>query len=105
MTYAIFRSGGHQFKAETGKTVRIPLLPDEPGSKVTFDEILLARDGETVHAGQPLVKGAKVTGEVVRHGRGTKIRVFRYKRRGGHRKHAGHRQGFTEVRIAAVKVG
>ncbi len=105
MTYAIFRSGGHQFKAELGKTVRIPLLSVEPGTKVTFDEVLLARDGNAVQAGQPLVQGAKVTGEVVRHGRGAKIRVFRYKRRGGHRKHAGHRQEFTEVKIADVKLG
>lgn len=105
MMYAIFRSGGHQFKAEPGKTVRVPLLAVDPGSKVTFDEVLLARDDKAVHAGQPLVKGAKVTAEVVRHGRAAKIRIFRFARRSGYRRHAGHRQGFTEVRIADVKVG
>jgi large subunit ribosomal protein L21 len=105
MSYAIFRSGGAQFKAEPGATVRIPLLAAEPGTKVTFDEVLLARDGKAVHTGQPLVKGAKVIAEVVRHGRGKKLRIFRFARRSGYRRHAGHRQGFTEVKIADVKVG
>jgi len=105
MTYAIFTAGGHQFRAEPGKTVRIPLLAAEPGSTVTFDHILLASDGKHVQAGTPVVKGAKVTAEVVRHGKDKKIRIFRFARRWGYRRHAGHRQQFTEVRIADVKVG
>jgi large subunit ribosomal protein L21 len=105
MTYAIFVAAGKQFRAEEGKTIKVPLLDAEPGSKVTFDQVLLASDGKHVQAGQPTVKGAKVTAEVVRHGLGKKIRIFRFARRSGYRRHAGHRQDFTEVRIADVKVG
>ena len=103
MTYAIFTTGGQQFRAEPGLTIQIPLLAAEPGSKVTFDRILLASDGKQVHTGKPVVKGAKVTGEVVRHGKGAKIKIYRFARRTGYRRHAGHRQPFTEVKIADVK--
>ena len=105
MTYAIFATGGRQFRAEPGVTIKVPLLAAEPGSKVTFDRVLLASDGQHVVTGQPVVKGAKVTAEVVRHGQGKKIRIFRFARRTGYRRHAGHRQDFTEVKIADVKVG
>ena len=105
MTYAIFVSGGHQFRAEPGKTVQVPLLEAEPGAKVTFDRVLLTSDGKTVQAGQPVVRGAKVTAEVVRHGKGEKVRIYRFARRAGYRRHAGHRQPFTEVKIADVTVG
>ncbi|MGH7671454.1 MAG: 50S ribosomal protein L21 [Gemmatimonadales bacterium] len=105
MTYAIFSTGGQQFRAEAGVTIKVPLLAAEPGSKVTFDRVLLTSDGKDVQTGQPVVKGAKVTAEVVRHGKGRKIRIYRFARRSGYRRHAGHRQDFTEVKIADVKVG
>src|SRR6267154_1859901 len=89
MTYAIFATGGAQFRAEPGVTIKIPLLEAEPGSKVTCDRILLASDGKQVHAGKPVVKGAKVTAEVVRHGKGAKIKIYRFARRTGYRRHAG----------------
>ena len=104
MTYAIFATGGRQFRAEPGATIKVPLLAAEPGSKVTFDEVLLASDGKHVHAGKPVVKGARVTAEVVRHAKGKKIRIYRFARRTGFRRHAGHRQPFTEVKIADVKL-
>lgn len=105
MTYAIFVTGGKQFRAEAGKTIQVPSIEAEPGAKLTFDRVLLTGDGKTVHAGQPMVKGAKVTAEVVRHGKGDKIHIFRFARRAGYRRHAGHRQPFTEVRIADVMIG
>ena len=105
MTYAIFVSGGHQFKAEPGKRIQVPKLDAEPGATVTFDRVLLTSDGKQVHAGAPVVRGAKVTAEVVRHGKGDKIRIFRFARRAGYRRHAGHRQPFTEVKIGDVTVG
>jgi len=103
--YAIFKALGKQFRAEKGKVVRLPLMDAEPGSKVTFDEVLLASDGTTVKAGTPFVKGAKVTGEVVGDGKEPKIYVFKFKRRKGYRRKTGHRQKFTEVRITDVKAG
>src|SRR5205807_1857514 len=97
MSYAIFSTGGAQFRAEPGVTIKVPLLQAEPGSKVTFDRVLLASDGKHVQAGKPVVKGAKVTAEVVRHGKGEKIKIYRFARRSGYRRHAGHRQPFTVV--------
>src|SRR6266700_1299504 len=104
MSYAIFTTGGAQFRAEPGVTIKVPLLEAEPGSKVTFDRVLLASDGKHVQAGKPVVKGAKVTAEVVRHGKGEKIKIYRFARRSGYRRHAGHRQPFTEVKIADEKL-
>jgi large subunit ribosomal protein L21 len=105
MTYAIFVTGGKQFRAEPGKTIQVPTLGADPGATVTFDRVLLTSDGKKVQAGQPTVRGAKVTAEVVRHGKGDKIRIYRFARRAGYRRHAGHRQPFTEVKIADVSVG
>lgn len=101
--YAIFRTAGKQFRAEPGKTLRIPSVRNaEPGSKLTFDEVLLGSDGKVVKAGTPLVKGAKVTAEVVKHGRGEKVVVFKFKRRKNYARKQGHRQGYTEIKISAV---
>jgi large subunit ribosomal protein L21 len=101
--YAIFRAQGKQFKAETGKTIKLPRMEAEPGSKVTFDEVLLTSDGETIQTGTPTVKGAKVEAEVVGEIKGEKIYVFKFKRRKNYRRKTGHRAKFTEVRITAVK--
>lgn len=103
--YAIFRTAGKQFRAEPGRTLRIPSLKAEPGSKLTFDQVLLGSNGSVVKAGTPLVAGAQVTAEVVRHGRDKKIVVFKFKRRKNYARKQGHRQGFTEVRIESVELG
>jgi large subunit ribosomal protein L21 len=103
--YAIFRALGKQFKAETGKTVRLPRFDAEPGSTLTFDEVLLTSDGETVQAGTPTVKGARVTAEVLGEVKGEKIYVFKFKRRKNYRRKTGHRARFTDVRITDVKAG
>jgi large subunit ribosomal protein L21 len=103
--YAIIRTAGKQFRAEPGRTLRIPTVAAEPGVKLTFDEVLLGSNGKVVTAGTPLVKGAKVTAEVVRHGKDAKIVVFKFKRRKGYARKQGHRQGFTEVRVDSVDLG
>ena len=103
--YAIFRALGKQFRAEKGKTLRVPLMDAAAGSKVTFDEVLLSSDGQTIKTGAPLVQGAKVTGEVVGQGKEAKIYVFKFKRRKNYRRKTGHRQGYTEVRITDLKLG
>ena len=105
MTYAIIRTGGKQYRAEPGKTLRIPTLEASAGDSITFDEVLLGSDGTKVFAGAPLVAGAKVTAEVVKHGKGDKIVVFKFKRRKNYSKKQGHRQGFTEVRINDITLG
>jgi large subunit ribosomal protein L21 len=104
--YAVFQTGGKQFRAEPGTRLRVPSLDVEPGGSVTFDQILLAGDGaETVQVGTPTVEGATVKAEVLRHGRGDKVIVFKRKRRKGYRKKQGHRQGFTEIRVDEVALG
>ena len=103
--YAIFRTAGKQFRAEVGRKLQIPSLEAEPGAKLTFDEVLLGSDGRTVKAGTPVLKGAKVTAEVVRHGLERKIIVFKQKRRKNYARKQGHRQGFTEIKIASVDLG
>jgi len=102
--YAIFRALGKQFRAVQDELIRIPTLEAEPGDKVEFDEVLLVeRDGD-IHVGAPSLKGASVAAEVVAHGRGDKIIVYKMKRRKGHRKKQGHRQGYTDIRIVDITV-
>jgi large subunit ribosomal protein L21 len=103
--YAIFRAQGKQFKAEKGKTLRLPRMDAEAGSKITFDEVLLASDGDRITAGTPTIKGASVKAEVVGEVKGEKIYVFKFKRRKNYRRKTGHRAKFTEIRITDVKVG
>lgn len=103
--YAIFEAKGKQFRAELEATLRLPSLDAEPGERVTFDHVLVAgRDEETL-VGRPALEGASVAAEVVRHGRGDKIIVYKMKRRKGYRKKQGHRQGFTEVRVVDIEFG
>lgn len=103
--YAIFRALGKQFRAEKGATLRLPLMQAAPGDTITFDEVLLSSDGETIRAGTPLVSGASVVAEVVGDGKEPKIYVFKFKRRKNYRRKTGHRQKFTEVRITDLKLG
>lgn len=103
--YAIFRTGGKQFRAEPGATIRIPNITAEPGETVTFEEVLLGADDGDVKVGAPLVDGAAVTVEVVKHGKGEKIVIFKHKRRKNYRRKLGHRQRFTEVRVSGINLG
>ncbi|MHB1327259.1 MAG: 50S ribosomal protein L21 [Gemmatimonadales bacterium] len=103
--YAIFKALGHQFKAQEGDTVRLPLMAAEPGSTVTFNEVLLTSDGDSITAGTPFVANAAVEAEVIGQAKGEKIYVFKFKRRKNYRRKTGHRQKYTDVRITAVKVG
>lgn len=102
--FAVIRTGGKQFRAEPGATLLIPTLDAEPGATVTFDDVLLASQGEDVSVGTPIVEGARVTAEVIAHDRTRKITVFKRKRRKGYRRKQGHRQGFTVVRVAEIIV-
>jgi large subunit ribosomal protein L21 len=102
--YAIIRTGGKQFRAEPGKTIKVPALNAEPGDTVTFDEVLLAGTDDGVKIGVPTVAGAAVTGEVVKHGKTKKVIIFKWKRRKNYRRKQGHRQDFTEVRIGDIQL-
>ena len=105
MTYAIIRTGGKQYRVRPGQTLRVPTLLGEAGTQVTFNEVLLGSDGSNVRTGIPTLSGATVTGEIVRHGLGEKIVVFKFKRRKNYARKQGHRQGFTEVKIQDITLG
>ena len=105
MSYAIIRTGGKQFRVEPGKTYRIPSLVGDAGSQVEFNDVLLGSDGKAVRTGVPALSGARVTGQIVRHGRGEKIVIFKHKRRKNYARKQGHRQGFTEVKISDITLG
>lgn len=103
--YAIFEAKGKQFRAEMEATLRMPTLDAEPGDRVIFDRVLIAQRDDQVIVGQPSLEGAAVAAEVIRHGRGDKIIVYKMKRRKGYRRKQGHRQGFTEVRVLDIDFG
>jgi large subunit ribosomal protein L21 len=105
MSYAIIRTGGKQYRVIAGQSLRVPTLLGEAGSTVEFNEVLLGSDGANVRTGVPTLAGAKVTAQIVKHGKDDKIIVFKFKRRKNYARKQGHRQGFTEVRITDISLG
>lgn len=104
--YAIFETGGKQYRVKQGDLVQVEKLPGGVGAKVVFDRVLLV--GGTADApaiGRPLVQGAAVEGEIVRQGRGEKLTIFKFKRRKNYRRKIGHRQAFTELKVTAIRKG
>lgn len=97
--YAIFVTGGKQYRASEGETIYVEKLTGAEGEEVVFDQVLLA--GEKV--GNPLVEGAKVTGVIEKHGKGKKVIVFKMKAKKNYRKKQGHRQAFTKVVIKSIE--
>jgi len=100
--YAVFRTGGKQFRVQPGETLKVPSLQAEAGEVVSFADVLLLADGEAVTVGKPVVAGASVQAEVVGHGRTKKVIVFKRRRRKQYRKKQGHRQGYTEIRVNEI---
>ncbi len=102
---AVIKTGGKQYVVEEGQTVSIEKLPEEEGSAVTFDEVLLvAQDGEHVTVGQPTVDSAQVTGTVAEQGKEGKVIVFKKKPKKRYEKKQGHRQPYTKVTIDTISV-
>ena len=98
---AIIRTGGKQYRVSPGSVLKVEKLAVAQGTAVDF-EVLLVGQGDAVQIGTPLVAGAKVTGEVVSHGRGVKIVVYKFRKRTNYRKKQGHRQAYTEVKITGI---
>ena len=101
--YAIIESCGKQYKVTEGDVVFFEKLDVEEGKKVTFDNVVLVSDGEKIEIGNPYVKGFKVEGKVVAHGKGKKIIVYKYKAKKNYRRTQGHRQPYTKVEITSIK--
>ncbi|MBL8038242.1 MAG: 50S ribosomal protein L21 [Nitrospira sp.] len=100
--YAIIETGGKQYRVEAGATIQVENLPGDVGSQVELDQVRLVHGDAGCLIGQPLVAGAKVTAEIVRHGRTRSITVFKKKRRKNYRRTRGHRQGFTKLLITGI---
>jgi large subunit ribosomal protein L21 len=103
--YAVIKSGGKQYRVESGAQLRVESLAADVGAAVSFDEVLLVGSGDAVKVGAPLVSGAQVKATVLAHGRGEKIKIFKLRRRKHYQKTQGHRQNFTEVRIDDIVQG
>jgi len=101
--YAIVKTGGKQYRVEEGAVVRFESLAGEVGSQVTLGEVLLVSGDNSTEVGLPRLSGAEVTGTVVEQGRGDKVKIFKHKKTKQYRRTKGHRQGYTAVRIDAVK--
>ena len=100
--YAVFQSGGKQHRVSEGQTLKLEKIESETGASIDFDKVLMVADGEDITIGAPYVNGAKVSAEVVSHGRGKKVKIIKFKRRKHHMKQMGHRQWFTEVKITGI---
>lgn len=103
--YAIIEECGKQYKVTKGDVVFFEKFDVEEGKKVTFDKVILVSDDNKVEIGNPYVKGVKVEGKVVSHGKGKKIIVFKYKAKKNYRRKQGHRQPYTKVEITDIKTG
>ena len=101
--YAVIEACGKQYKVTKGDVVFFEKLEVEEGKKVTFDKVVLLSDDGKVEVGAPYVKGIKVEGKVVAHGKGKKIIVFKYKAKKNYRRKQGHRQPYTKVEITSIK--
>ena len=101
--YAVIEACGKQYKVTKGDVVFFEKLDAEERKKVTFDKVVLVSDEGKVEVGAPYVKGIKVEGKVVAHGKGKKIVVFKYKPKKNYRRKQGHRQPYTKVEITDIK--
>ena len=112
--YAVIKTGGKQYKVAAGDKLKVETLVADVGATYSFDEVLMVADGDSQKIGTPKVAGAKVSAEVIKHGRGDKIRIIKHgrgdkiriikhRRRKNYHREQGHRQNFTEVKILAIQ--
>lgn len=102
--YAIISDGGRQYKVEEGQTLHLDYRNAKDGSELKFEKVLAYNDGSTTTLGKPLLDGAFVTGEVVGLAQGPKLNIQRFRRRKNSRRHNGHRQLHTTVKISKISL-
>lgn len=103
--YAVFRTGGKQYRAREGDTLRVEKLDAAEGDQVEFSEVLLVGEGAGVKVGTPLVSGSKVKAKVLSQAKGDKVEVIKFKRRQNYRRTVGHRQHYSLVEITGITGG
>jgi large subunit ribosomal protein L21 len=102
--YAVIATGGKQYRVTKDGVLRVEKLDAEPGATVTF-EVLLVGEGADVKLGKPTLEGGKVLATVVRHGKGAKVSIVKFKRRAHYLRQKNHRQLFTEVKVTEISAG
>lgn len=100
--YAIIKTGGKQYKVAEGDEIFVEKLEGEAGDSVDFDEVLAVSNDDDFKVGTPFVEDVKVSGEIVKHGKGKKIVIFKYKPKSTYRNKTGHRQPYTKVKINSI---
>jgi large subunit ribosomal protein L21 len=100
--YAVFRTGGKQYRAQQGQRVRVEKLDAAVGDAVEFDQVLVVGEGADVKIGKPLLDGGKVGAKVVAQGRADKITIIKFRRRKHYQRKHGHQQQYTEVEITSI---
>ncbi len=100
--YAVFRSGGKQYRAAKGDVLRLEKIEADEGATVKFDDVLLIGEGADIKVGNPVLAGSSVSGKVLRQGKSKKVSVVKFKRRQNYLRQGSHRQFFTEVEITAI---
>jgi large subunit ribosomal protein L21 len=103
--YAVIATGGKQYRVTKDDVLRVEKLEGEAGAIIEFGEVLLVGEGADVKLGAPLLKGSKVVGTIVRHGKTAKVSVIKFKRRAHYLRQKTHRQLFTEVKITDISAG
>jgi large subunit ribosomal protein L21 len=103
--YAVFRSGGKQYRASKGETLKLEKIDADEGAKVEFDEVLLVGEGSDIKVGSPLLSGTSVSATVIRQGKSKKVSVVKFRRRQNYLRQHTHRQFFTEVEITGIGAG
>ena len=103
--YAVFRSGGKQYRAAKGDVLRLEKIEADEGATIDFDEVLMVGEGSDVKVGNPTLSGSTVSGKVLKQGKTKKVSVVKFKRRQNYLRQGSHRQFFTEVEITAISGG
>ncbi len=100
--YAVIVSGGKQHRVEEGEVLKLEKIEAATGESIEFDQVLMVTNGDDIKIGTPVVEGAKVTAEVVSHGRADKVKIIKFRRRKHSMSRQGHRQWYTEVKITGI---
>ena len=103
--YAVFRSGGKQYRAAKGDVLRLEKIDGDEGATVNFDEVLLVGEGSDIKVGSPTLSGSTVSAKVLQQGKSRKVSVVKFKRRKNYLRQGSHRQFFTEVEITGITGG
>lgn len=101
--HAVIKTGGKQYRVKEGDVLRVEKLGLDAGAKVELDEVLMVSNGEDIKIGAPLLKGAKVTAEVMSNGRAKKVKIMKFRRRKHSMTQMGHRQSYSEIKIKTIK--